>query len=102
MAVRPNNAAGSELASPAIATSIRTASMTGIESIAAGRKLAGVPPFLVGLVAVTAIASDRGGYYATAWSWTALAGLGLVTFVLILSRSPRFGRSWCRARRAPG
>lgn len=66
--------------------------MTRIGSFSVERNLAGLPPFLVGLVAVAWIASDRGGFYATAWSWTALAGLVLATFVLILSRSQSFGR----------
>jgi O-Antigen ligase len=51
-----------------------------------------VPPFLYGLVAVAWIASSRGGYYATAWSWSALAALLLCTFVLVLSRSVGLGR----------
>ena len=38
------------------------------------------------------IASDRGGYFATAWSWTALAGLLVCTFTLVLSRSIELGR----------
>ena len=49
-------------------------------------------PFLYGLVAVTWIASDRGGYYATAWSWAALAGLLLCLVALTLPQRVALGR----------
>jgi O-antigen ligase len=75
-----------------IVSSARTAISTGIGSVSSEWNLTRLPPFLFGVVVVAWIASDKGGYYASSWSWVALTGLGLATFVLILVRTISLGR----------
>ena len=56
-----------------------------------GERLGGAAPFLVGGLVTGILAADEGGYWPTAWGWSALvlAWLGLVGLVL---RAGRIGR----------
>lgn len=74
-----------------IAASSSTAANARAGALGAGRVGAALP-FVYGAAAVTWIASDRGGYYATSWSWTALAGFLVCAFALTLARRVRLRR----------
>jgi hypothetical protein len=48
--------------------------------------------WLLSFVTVLALGADSGGYWPTAWGWTALAFLFVAAVILVASSDPRMGR----------